>query len=80
LSVCACEISGACRFGSVDSDEFVAMCGVRGIGELGVVVAAIPKDGFLLPKGLAGVTDADVKWICRENLKKNRLRARFPKR
>ena len=44
-----------------------------------LLVAAIPK-GFLFLKELAGMGDADVKWVCKQNLKKNRLRARFPER
>ena len=45
---------------------------------LSVVVAAIPKEGFLFLKELAGMADADVTWICKQNLKKNRLKAKFP--
>ncbi|MDA4112458.1 MAG: hypothetical protein OK474_00215 [Thaumarchaeota archaeon] len=40
---------------------------------LSIVVAAIPKDGFLFLKELAGMGDAHVKWVCKQNLKKNRL-------
>jgi hypothetical protein len=45
---------------------------------LSVVVAAIPKEGFSFLGDLVALKDTDVHWICRQNLKKNRLRSKFP--
>lgn len=46
---------------------------------LSVVVQAIPSAGFRFLEELAQSNDTDIKWIVRENLKKNRLKANFPK-
>ncbi|HEX2910639.1 MAG TPA: hypothetical protein VH186_07505 [Chloroflexia bacterium] len=40
---------------------------------LSVVVAALPEEGFVLLERLAALPDKDVRWVVRENLKKNRL-------
>ncbi len=46
----------------------------QGLGyTLSVVVAAVPEAGFAYLESLAVLTDADIRWIVRENLKKNRL-------
>ncbi len=45
---------------------------------LSVVVAALPEEGFSCMEELIVKRDADVLWICRENLKKNRLASRYP--
>src|SRR5208283_24648 len=45
---------------------------------LSVVVAALPEEGFSYLEELIVKRDADVLWICRENLKKNRLASRYP--
>jgi hypothetical protein len=45
---------------------------------LSVVVAALPDEGFSWMERLITKRDPDVLWICRENLKKNRLTSRFP--
>jgi hypothetical protein len=45
---------------------------------LSVVVAALPVEGFSFMEELVGIRDQDVRWICRENLKKDRLISRFP--
>jgi len=58
------------------SEDFVAL--KKGLAySLSVVVAASSTDGFRFMEKLISSGDADVLWICRENLKKNRL-ARFP--
>lgn len=50
----------------------------QGLGySLSVVVCAIPKEGFEYMRQLAGSQDADVLWIVKENLKKNRLVKNF---
>ena len=43
-----------------------------------VVVAAAPEEGFPFLRDLWGSADPDLAWICRQNLKKNRLRSKFP--
>ena len=45
---------------------------------LSVVIHAIPKEGFQYLQQLADSQDADVQWIVKENLKKNRLTKNFP--
>ncbi len=45
---------------------------------LSVVVQAAPEVGFAFLRGLAATPDADIRWIVRENLKKNRLVRYFP--
>jgi hypothetical protein len=50
----------------------------QGLGyTLSVVVAALPAEGFAYMKELAASGDPDVRWIVRENLKKNRLARQF---
>lgn len=59
------------------SDTFKAMR--KGLGyTLSVVVCAVPKEGFALMQQLAGQQDADILWIVKQNLKKNRLTKNFP--
>lgn len=45
-----------------------------------VVVSALPEPGFSLLEDMAATPDADVRWILRENLKKNRLVKRWDER
>lgn len=45
-----------------------------------VAIAALPAAGFDRFEGWSGSADPDVKWIVRENLKKNRLRKADPDR
>jgi hypothetical protein len=59
------------------SDEFKTL--KQGLGySLSVVVCAVPKEGFEYMRQLAGTQDADILWIVKENLKKNRLLKNFP--
>lgn len=46
---------------------------------LSVVVAACPAEGFEYMRELAGSDDKDIRWVVRENLKKNRLIKKFPR-
>ena len=46
---------------------------------ISVVAAADAKEGFLFLRELADTADPDLLWICKQNLKKNRLRAKFPR-
>jgi len=51
----------------------------QGLGyTLSVVVRAAPRDGFEFMAQLAASGDPDVRWIVRENLKKNRLLKNYP--
>ncbi|MDN7012590.1 hypothetical protein FGW20_05960 [Methanoculleus sp. FWC-SCC3] len=45
---------------------------------LSVVIAALPAPGFEYLRQLATLDDQDIRWIVRENLKKNRLEKRYP--
>ena len=45
---------------------------------LSVVIAALPTLGFEYLRQLATLDDQDIRWIVRENLKKNRLEKRYP--
>lgn len=45
---------------------------------LSVVICAVPREGFEYMQQLIGLRDADVLWIVKENLKKNRLVRNFP--
>jgi hypothetical protein len=45
---------------------------------LSVVTCASPKEGFAYMQQIAGSHDADVLWVIKENLKKNRLIKNFP--
>jgi hypothetical protein len=50
----------------------------KGLGyTLSVVVCATPKEGFGLIQKLVCLQDADILWIIKENLKKNRLTKNF---
>jgi hypothetical protein len=52
----------------------------QGLGySLSVIVCAVPKGGFEFMRQLAGSKDADILWIVKENIKKNRLIKNFPK-
>jgi hypothetical protein len=51
----------------------------KGLGyTLSVVVCAVPQEGFAYLAELAGVEDRDVRWILKQNLKKNRLTRNYP--
>ncbi len=51
----------------------------KGLGyTLSVVTYAIPKEGFEFMRQLVDSQDADVQWIIKENLKKNRLIKNLP--
>lgn len=59
------------------SYEFKTM--KKGLGyTLSVVICAIPKEGFEFMRQLTDSQDADILWIIKENLKKNRLIKNFP--
>ena len=59
------------------SSEFKTL--KQGLGySLSVVVRAVPGEGFEYMRQLAEQQDADVLWIVKENLKKNRLLKNFP--
>jgi hypothetical protein len=59
------------------TDEFKTLR--QGLGySLSVVVCAVPREGFEYMRQLAGTEDADILWIVKENLKKNRLLKNFP--
>jgi hypothetical protein len=45
---------------------------------LSVIVCAVPREGFEYMRQLAEQQDADILWIVKENLKKNRLLKNFP--
>jgi hypothetical protein len=45
---------------------------------LSVVIRAIPKEGFEYMRQIVDSQDADVLWIVKENLKKDRLTRNFP--
>jgi len=59
------------------SDEFKTLRQALGYS-LSVVICAIPKEGFGYLRNLIDSRDADVLWVIRENLKKNRLTKNFP--
>jgi hypothetical protein len=51
----------------------------QGLGySLSVVACAIPREGFEYMRQLTDTQDADILWIVKENLKKNRLIKNFP--
>ncbi len=59
------------------SDAFRALR--KGLGyTLSVVVCAVPQKGFSFLAELAVLDDRDVRWIVKENLKKNRLLKNYP--
>ncbi len=59
------------------SSEFRTMR--KGLGyTLSVVICALPKEGFEYLRQIVDSQDADILWITRENLKKNRLIKNFP--
>lgn len=61
-----------------DSEHFKVLR--KGLSySLSVVVQAIPEEGFGYIRYLIGINDPDIKFIVRENLKKNRLKKNFPK-
>ena len=63
--------------GERKSSEFKTLR--QGLGySLSVVVREVPQEGFAYMRQLASQKDADVLWIVKENLKKNRLLKNFP--
>jgi hypothetical protein len=59
------------------SSEFKTL--KKGLGySLSVIVRAVPREGFEYMRQLAEQQDADVLWIVKANLKKNRLLKNFP--
>jgi dethiobiotin synthetase len=53
----------------------------KGLGySLSVVVQAIPEAGFKFLDELILNEDNDIRWILKENLKKNRLTKNYPKK
>ncbi|MBN1763204.1 MAG: hypothetical protein JW878_09065 [Methanomicrobia archaeon] len=61
------------------SEQFTAL--KKGLGyTLSVVIAAIPEEGFAYMEQLieSRKQDKDIRWILKENLKKNRLAKNFP--
>ena len=51
----------------------------QGLGySLSVIVRAVPREGFEYMRQLAEQQDADITWIVKENIKKNRLLKNFP--
>ncbi len=59
------------------SDEFKTLRQALGYS-LSVVVCAIPKEGFEYMQQLIDSQEADMLWVIKENLKKNRLIKNFP--
>jgi hypothetical protein len=59
------------------SDKFKTLRQALGYS-LSVVICAIPKEGFEYMQQLIDSQDADILWIIKENLKKNRLIKNFP--
>ena len=59
------------------SDEFRVLR--QGLGyAVSVFVEKAPEEGFALLREAASLRDPDVRWIVKENLKKNRIASRFP--
>jgi len=59
------------------SEEFRVLR--QGLGyALSVFVAKAPAEGFALLQQAAATSDPDVRWIVKENLKKNRLSGKYP--
>jgi hypothetical protein len=59
------------------SEEFKTL--KHGLGySLSVIVCAFPREGFEYMRHLVDTQDADISWIVKENLKKNRLLKNFP--
>ncbi len=44
------------------------------------VVLALPEKGFQFLESLTLIDDVDIRWILKQNLRKNRLKNRFPKK
>jgi len=59
------------------SDEFKTLRQALGYS-LSVVICAIPQEGFEYMQQLIGSQDADIFWVIKENLKKNKLVRNFP--
>lgn len=59
------------------SDEFKTLRQALGYS-LSVIICAAPKEGFEFMRELASSNDADIVWVVKENLKKNRLTKNFP--
>jgi hypothetical protein len=59
------------------SNEFKTLRQALGYS-LSVVICAIPKEGFEYMQQIIDSQDADILWIIKENLKKNRLIKNFP--
>ncbi len=59
------------------SDEFRTLR--KGLGyTLSVIIKAIPREGFEYMNQLTYLHDPDIRWIIKENLKKNRMIKNFP--
>jgi hypothetical protein len=63
--------------GEPKSSEFKTLR--QGLGySLSVIAREVPEEGFAYMRQLASQKDADILWIVKENLKKNRLLKNFP--
>jgi hypothetical protein len=63
-----------------DPHEFLAFCGVIGLGYCwSVAVAAFPEQGRPRMERWIDSTDRDVQWVMKQNLRKTRLTRRDPK-
>jgi hypothetical protein len=59
------------------SDEFKTLRQALGYS-LSVIICPVPQEGFEYMRQLIDSRDADILWIIKENLKKNRLIKNFP--
>jgi hypothetical protein len=64
--------------GERKTDEFKTLRQALGYS-LSVVICGIPREGFKYMQQITDSRDADVLWVIKENLKKNRLIKNFPK-
>jgi len=59
------------------SEEFRVLR--QGLGyAVSVFVAKLPAEGFPMLEEAASTADSDIRWIVRENLRKNRLTGKYP--
>jgi hypothetical protein len=70
-------ISWIASAGQREGAEFRALRQTLGYS-LSVVVKELPKEGFGYLRQIARGSDPDLKWIVKENLKKDRLVKNFP--
>lgn len=78
LELHKCVVDRIPHMGDIPAADFRVLRKALGY-TVSVVISAIPEEGFKWLMAIAASSNRDVRWIVKENLKKNRLVQSFPK-